>query len=176
MELKNVTIYSPEEKPFGDGFLYFRSEDGRDFYESFNLFTKKYKLCTEPDTGIIRSMHEDISRLYPAGFTVVEVDELPDGVDIYGGWQYRNGIVTTTPDYYANKAEAERQKRLSEAEDIIADWKTELGLGIISEEDKARLTQWMPYIRALKALNFDTITDESSLNAINWPERPDAAA
>ncbi|HBC0040314.1 TPA: tail fiber assembly protein, partial [Salmonella enterica] len=128
------------------------------------------------DTGIIRSVHEDISRLYPAGFTVVEVDELPDGVDIYGGWQYRNGVVTTAPDYYVNKAETERQKRLSEAEGIIADWKTELGLGIISEEDKRHLVEWIAYIRGLKALNFSTITDESLLNAINWPERPHAAA
>ncbi len=75
MELRNVTRYYPEEMPYGENIQYFRSEDGQDFYESLDKFTKKYKLCIHPETGVIYSMAEDVSRLYPAGFTIVEVDD-----------------------------------------------------------------------------------------------------
>ncbi|EIL8415197.1 TPA: tail fiber assembly protein, partial [Escherichia coli] len=79
MELRNITRYYPEEKPYGEGIQYFRSEDGQDFYESLDKFTKKYKLCIHPETGVIYSVAEDVSRLYPVGFTIVEVDALPEG-------------------------------------------------------------------------------------------------
>ncbi|MGD2819605.1 tail fiber assembly protein, partial [Escherichia coli] len=77
---------------------------------------------------------------------------------------------------YSRLAEKKRQNLLNEAKDITSDWKTELELGTISDDDKARLTQWMEYIKAVKALDLSTVTDEASFNAINWPERPDAAA
>ncbi|ELX3640742.1 phage tail protein, partial [Escherichia coli] len=50
MELINVKRYNPEHKPYGENVQYFQSEDGRDFYESIPLFTKKYKLCISPVT------------------------------------------------------------------------------------------------------------------------------
>lgn len=98
MELKNVSRYYPEEMPYGDGVQYFKSEDGQDFYDSLRKFTKKYVLCIDPVTGIIHSVAEDASRLYPAGFTVVETDTLPEGCDIYGGWKFDDGnVVSVTP-------------------------------------------------------------------------------
>ncbi|EJQ0105167.1 phage tail protein, partial [Shigella flexneri] len=51
MELKNITRYYPENMPYGNNVQYFQSEDGKDFYESLPLFTKKYKLCITPDSG-----------------------------------------------------------------------------------------------------------------------------
>lgn len=88
MELKKVARYYPDHVPYGDDIQYFRSEDGQDFYESLEKFTKKYKLCIEPDTGIIRSVAEDVSTLYPSGYSVVETDVLPDGFDISGRWGF----------------------------------------------------------------------------------------
>ncbi len=72
MQLINVNRYYPEQKPFGNDVQYFQSEDGKDFYESLPLFTKKYKLCITPDSGVICSISQDASALYPAGFSVVE--------------------------------------------------------------------------------------------------------
>lgn len=95
MELKNVTRYIPDDQDYDNNFLYFRSEDGQDFYESLSKFTKKYKLCIDSE-NIIRSVAEDVSRLYPAGFSVVEVNKLPVGFNIYGGWKYSNGTVLAT--------------------------------------------------------------------------------
>lgn len=82
MELKNVSRYYPDEMKYGEGVMYFRSEDGKDFYDSLDLFTKKYKLCIEPDSGVIRSAAQEVSTLYPDGFSVVETEELPEGFDI----------------------------------------------------------------------------------------------
>ncbi|EFK5232530.1 tail fiber assembly protein, partial [Escherichia coli] len=62
---------------------------------------------------------------------------------------------------------------LNEAKDITSDWKTELELGTISDDDKARLTQWMAYIKAVKALDLNQVSDESSFDLIQWPEKPD---
>ncbi|HAT1685411.1 TPA: DUF4376 domain-containing protein [Klebsiella oxytoca] len=109
MELKNITRYYPDNAPYGDGIQYFRSEDGQDFYEALDKFTKKYKLCIEPDTGIIRSVAEDVSTLYPPGFSVVETDTLPDGVDISGRWGFdgANIIDLMTPDKAREKKTAE---------------------------------------------------------------------
>lgn len=175
MELKNVVIYSPEKKPVGDAFLYFCSEDGKDFYDSLDKFTKKYKLCIDPDTGIVRSVAEDVSRLYPAGFTVVETDVLPDGFDIYGGWCFINGKVKPVPVDYQAKAEETRKKLLNDADNIIRDWRTELTLGTISDENKAVLILWMNYINTLKSLDISNVTTEAKYKAIKWPEVPDVA-
>ncbi|HFV4763816.1 TPA: phage tail protein, partial [Escherichia coli] len=94
MELKNITRYYPENMPYGNDVQYFQSEDGKDFYESLSLFTKKYKLCIIPDSGVICSISQDASALYPAGFSVVEADELPEGTDISGNWTFDNGVIS----------------------------------------------------------------------------------
>lgn len=67
-------------------------------------------------------------------------------------------------------ADAEQQRRilLAEADQITADWRTELTLGIIDDGDKAKLTLWMKYIKAVKAVDTSTAPD------INWPARPAA--
>ncbi|MBB7501381.1 tail fiber assembly protein [Escherichia coli] len=172
MELRNVTRYCPEDMPYGEGIQYFRSEDGQDFYESMDKFTKKYKLCIHPESGVIYSMAEDVSRLYPAGFTIVEVDELPEGFGIEASWYYKDGEVLLVPVDYQKLAETQRQRLLTEAKDITSDWKTELELGTISDDDKARLTQWMAYIKAVKALDFSQVNDKASFDLISWGQKP----
>lgn len=172
MELRNVTRYYPKEMPYGENIQYFRSEDGQDFYESLDKFTKKYKLCIHPESGVIYSMAEDVSRLYPVGFSIVEVDELPEGFGIEACWYYKDGKVLPIPVDYSQLAEKQRQRLLNETKDITSDWKTELELGTISDDDKARLTQWMAYIKAVKALDFSQVTDKASLTLIQWPQKP----
>ena len=172
MQLTKVTRYYPDEMPYGDGVQYFCSEDGKDFYDSIPLFTRKYKLCIEPETGIIRSIAEDVSTLYPAGFTVVETNYLPADCDIYGGWMYENEVVKAVPVDFEAKAEAERQRLLSDAAAKTEDWRTELQLNVISDEDKASLILWMAYIKELKSLTFNDINSQEDFEAVNWPVSP----
>ena len=84
MKLINLQRYIPDELFLGDGIQYFIDATGKDWYKSLSQFTKKYSLAIENDTGIIRSISEDASRLYPGGLTVVDVDSIPDGCDIFG--------------------------------------------------------------------------------------------
>lgn len=113
MELKNVSRYYPDEMPHGEGVQYFRSKDGLDFYESQDKFTKKYKLCVEPDTGVIRSAAEDVSTLYPAGFTIVETDTLPAEFDILGEWVWNGGEVIR-PGVIADVARARKHDEINQ--------------------------------------------------------------
>ncbi|ELY6363700.1 phage tail protein [Cronobacter sakazakii] len=82
--------------------------------------------------------------------------------------------VLTEPDInWQERAETARQKLLSEANNVTADWRVELMLGAITDQDKARLTAWMAYIRELKALDLIGVTDEEGLTAITWPDKPE---
>ncbi|EBH3049657.1 tail fiber assembly protein, partial [Salmonella enterica subsp. enterica] len=85
---------------------------------------------------------------------------------------YRDGKVLPVPVDYQAKAETTRQKLLDAANSAIADWRTELALGEISDDDKASLTKWMAYIRALKTLDLTGISDEATFTAIRWPSLP----
>lgn len=64
-------------------------------------------------------------------------------------------------------AEQHRQMLIAQANEITADWRTELALGIIDGSDKAKLTEWMKYIKAVKAV------DTSTAPEIRWPVPPE---
>ncbi len=103
------------------------------------------------------------------------IGELPDSLTLqapvtpYDKWD-GNAWVTDTEAQHADEvAAAERQKQalLTEAQQQIAGWQTELQLGIISDEDKASLIIWMNYIKAVQAV------DTSKAPDITWPDKPE---
>ncbi|ELY3758401.1 tail fiber assembly protein [Cronobacter turicensis] len=69
-------------------------------------------------------------------------------------------------------AESARSALLTEANSITSDWRIELMLGSITQEDKIKLIAWLNYIKQLKAVDLNLVTDESSLNSIKWPVKP----
>ena len=167
MELKNVSRYYPDEMPYGEGFQYFQSEDSQDFYESLGLFTRKYKLCIEPDTGVIRSVDEDASRLYPAGFSVVETDELPDGFDINGDWVFDGESVVPRiipPEEVVTRATRVKSALLQEALEFITPLEKTAKYGSADVEDKRRLEAWERYI-----VDLYRVKPEKPV----WPEKPE---
>lgn len=96
--------------------------------------------------------------------------EAPDGVGI--GWSY-NGKKFAAPPLpekslgdLISEAESTKAALLSTAGNVTADWRTELELGIISDDDRAILTEWMIYIRSVKAVDTSTAPD------ITWPQTP----
>ncbi|EFL5716710.1 tail fiber assembly protein [Shigella dysenteriae] len=64
------------------------------------------------------------------------------------------------------EAENRKTQLLAEAADVTSEWQTDLLLGIISDEDKARLIAWRGYIKKLEAV------DTSSTPGIDWPYKP----
>lgn len=64
-------------------------------------------------------------------------------------------------------AEAEKVILITEASNLTGIWQTQLMLGIISDSDKKRLTDWMKYIQAVQAIDTGNVQD------INWPQKPE---
>ena len=67
---------------------------------------------------------------------------------------------------FTSQANSKRDGLLSEANVITADWRTELALDVITDDDRVKLIAWMQYIKALKSV------DTSSPADIVWPEKP----
>lgn len=64
------------------------------------------------------------------------------------------------------EAENRKAQLLTEAVEITREWQTDLLLGIISDEDKARLIAWRSYIKKLNEVDTSIVPD------VNWPEKP----
>ncbi|EFX8951428.1 tail fiber assembly protein, partial [Shigella sonnei] len=88
-------------------------------------------------------------------------------------WFYRNDEFVFD---YRLKAEDERDALLAQVSARTGEWEEDLLLGLISDEDREKLKAYRIYAKSLQAMDFSTITDKATYNAINWPERPDAAA
>ncbi|EAT6581162.1 tail fiber assembly protein [Salmonella enterica subsp. enterica serovar Newport] len=166
------------------GAYFLESDDGQDWYECQSLFSDDTaKIMYDPE-GIIwgvvnnpvpqRGNTYAVSMLWPVNMSVAEIDaaDCPDDCRGDGSWLYRDGKVLPVPVDYQAKAETTRQKLLDAANSAIADWRTELALGEISDDDKVTLTKWMAYIKGLKSLDLTGISDEATFNKIQWPELP----
>lgn len=166
------------------GAYFLESEDGQDWYECQSLFSDDTAKIMYDHEGVIwgvvnklvpqRGNTYAVSMLWPVNMSVAEIDaaDCPDDCRGDGSWLYRDGKVLPVPVDYQAKAETTRQKLLDAANSAIADWRTELVLGEISDDDKASLTKWMAYIRELKSLVLKGISDEATFNKIQWPVLP----
>ena len=65
--------------------------------------------------------------------------------------------------------EAKRQQLLFEVDTVTADWRTELALGDISDEDREKLSAWMAYKRLVKSISGESALAED----FAWPPQPD---
>lgn len=166
------------------GAYFLESEDGQDWYECQSLFSDDTaKIMYDPE-GVIwgvvnqpvpqRGNTYAVSMLWPVNMSVAEIDaaDCPDDCRGDGSWLYRDGKVLPVPVDYQAKAETTRQKLLNDADNAIKDWRTELTLGIISDENKATLILWMNYINVLKSLDLTDVSDEATFTAIRWPALP----
>ncbi|MEN3755182.1 tail fiber assembly protein [Mangrovibacter sp. SLW1] len=91
------------------------------------------------------------------------------GADSSGSPTWVDTPAPTTDELIA-EAKAKQAVLISEARDTISIWQSELLLGTISDDDKSSLTAWISYINELQALDFSSITDESSYDAFAWPD------
>ncbi|EBR9639779.1 tail fiber assembly protein [Salmonella enterica subsp. enterica serovar Enteritidis] len=166
------------------GAYFLESEDGQDWYECQSLFSDDTAKIMYDHEGVIwgvinkpvpqRGNTYAVSMLWPVNMSVAEIDaaDCPDDCRGDGSWLYRDGKVLPVPVDYQAKAETTRQKLLNDADNAIKDWRTELTLGIISDENKAALILWMNYINVLKSLDLTDVSDEATFTAIRWPALP----
>ncbi|EKM4781614.1 tail fiber assembly protein [Salmonella enterica] len=88
------------------------------------------------------------------------------GHDGYPTW---SDIPPLTKEELIQNAENERHRLLAYADATIADWRTELMLGEISDVNRAKLSAWMTYKNEIKSA--DVTADPEN---VNWPSPPEA--
>ncbi|WP_338156941.1 tail fiber assembly protein [Pantoea allii] len=86
----------------------------------------------------------------------------------YDEWNGENWVMNLVKKHEADIASAEkhRQSLLDNIEKTTSDWRIELLLGDISDNDKSQLSAWMAYKSAVKAVDVSTAPD------VNWPVLP----
>lgn len=171
MKLINVRRYIPDELFLGDGIQYFIDETGKDWFKSLHLFTKKYALVVEPDSGIVRGVTEDVSRLYPAGFNVVEVDTLPAGCDCMGNWVFDGEKIISriyTPDERQAQARQKQTRLLQEAAREMAPLQDASDLDMATDAEKTVLLAWKKYRVLLNRVDISA----APYGDIEWPKAP----
>ena len=170
MDMKNFVISSPEtdDETFlaEQGAIILRDEQGREWYSSQALFSADTVKIMYDSANIVRAITTDVSTLYPNMHSVAEVEEIPEGTDIYGGCIYSDGEVIARQ-YSVDEliANANAQKlRLREIADSEIAWRQDaVDAGIATEEETAALSEWKKYRVLL--MRVDTAKPE-------WPTPP----
>lgn len=168
MRLNNFKQYEPIGENYIENVQFFISDEGVDFYDSFEQFKLKYKVGFDKD-GLIRTISEDASAIYPLGLSVVDIDVLPDDFDIDGRWLYTGGKIKMyepTQEELVFLANQQKQLLLSEATKIIAPLQDGVDLDAATDEEVMQLTKWKKYRVELNRV------DTSSGNNVNWPKKP----
>ena len=175
--LKNLKKYTPDDENSlclikEHNVEFFISEDGRDWYKSQADFSPDTLKIAYDEAGIIRSISKDVSKIYPRGFSVVEVDitEENKNVDIFGGWVFDNGEVKPrqySQEELCEQAEAKKTELLSVAASAIAPLQDAVDEGMATAEEITMLSEWRQY--RVKVRRVDTLKPK-------WPPRPDIKA
>ncbi|EAB9986076.1 tail fiber assembly protein [Salmonella enterica subsp. enterica serovar Reading] len=161
------------------GAYFLESEDGQDWYECQSLFSDDTaKIMYDPE-GVIwgvvnqpvpqRGNTYAVSMLWPVNMSVAEIDaaDCPDDCRGDGTWLYQDGKVVQrgySPEELRKKAEAEKIRRLSEAESAIAPLARAVKLKIATDEEIKRLEAWELY---------SVMVNRVDTSAPDWPEKPE---
>lgn len=105
---------------------------------------------------------------------VTALGEYPEGAtpnapaSLYDKWDGEKWVTDSAAKHQGDIADAEqhRQALLVNADDLTSDWRVELMLGDISEENKKKLSSWISYKAAVKAVDVSTAPD------VSWPVKP----
>ncbi|KUV24565.1 phage tail protein [Escherichia coli] len=176
MHLKNIKAGNAKtleqyELTKKHGVIWLYSEDGKNWYEEVKNFQPDTIKIVYDENNIIVAITRDASTLNPEGFSVVEVPDITANrrADISGKWMFKDGVVvkrTYTEEEQRQQAENEKQSLLQLVRDKTQLWDSQLRLGIISDENKQKLTEWMLYAQKVES------TDTSSL-PVTFPEQPE---
>ncbi|HDW7447952.1 TPA: tail fiber assembly protein [Escherichia coli] len=176
MHLKNIKPGNPKTKEQylltkNSGVVWLWSEDGKNWYEEQKNFQEDTIKLAYTAEGIIVVIDKDVSAINPEGLSVVELPDITANrrADISGNWMFKDGAVikrTYTEEEQRQQAENEKQSLLQLVRDKTQLWDSQLRLGIISDENKQKLTEWMLYAQKVES------TDTSSL-PVTFPEQPE---
>ena len=153
----NSSIDAPGESK--TGFAICRTAD----FSSWEYITD-YRGQTVYSTETMQQVEVTVLGDYPEGTT-------PNApASQYDKWDDGTWVTDSAAKHAGDIADAEqhRQALLAKVDELTSDWRVELMLGDISEENKKKLSSWMAYKTAVKAVDVSTAPD------INWPVLPEA--
>ena len=118
---------------------------------------------------------KDVTGIEPRNASVIEVPDITANrrITAPGYWFYRNDEFVFD---YKLKAEDERDALLKQVSIMTSEWEKDLLLGLISDEDREKLKAYRIYAKSLQAMDFSTITNKTSYNAIEWPASPETSS
>jgi hypothetical protein len=152
--------------------IFLISEEGQDWYACQKIFQPETMKVVYEANGVIRSMSQDVSTLYPEGCSVAEVSKWPQEATANRTWCFIDGQVVPriyTADELKEQATHKRDYLLEQAAKIIAPLQDAVDLDIVSDAEKASLLAWKKYRVLLNRV------DVSQASDIDWPEAPQKA-
>ncbi|EGN0941861.1 tail fiber assembly protein, partial [Escherichia coli] len=180
LHLKNITAGNPKTaeqyqmtKQYGVTWLF--SEDDKNWYEEQKNFASDTIKMVYTGDGRVVWVGKDVTGIEPRNASVIEVPDITANrrITAPGYWFYRNDEFVFD---YKLKAEDERDALLKQSSIMTCEWEKDLLLGLISDEDREKLKAYRIYAKSLQAMDFSTIADKTSYNAIEWPVSPEASS
>lgn len=183
--IKNFKVTEPtpeQQKKFtdldGSVPVFYRSEDGQDWYEcqaSFAddtikiMYDSKGIICSVVDAPVPERQNiYAVSMFSPENMSVAEipVSKYPEGVSIDGSWAF-NGVdivpYQPTRQEQIAIAEATKSRLMDSASQVIAPLQDAVDFGEATDEETARLLAWKKY--RIKLSRVDVRKPE-------WPSTP----
>ncbi|EJY0869975.1 tail fiber assembly protein [Escherichia coli] len=180
LHLKNITAGNPKtaeqyQMTKQHGITWLFSEDDQNWYEELKNFASDTIKIVYTGDGRVVWVGKDVTGIEPRNASVIEVPDITSNrrITVPGYWFYRNDEFVFD---YKLKAEDERDALLKQLSIMTSEWEKDLLLGLISDEDREKLKAYRIYAKSLQAMDFSTITDKASYNAIEWPVSPEASS
>ncbi|PHM59116.1 tail fiber assembly protein [Xenorhabdus stockiae] len=174
LHLKNFKKYSPntlEEKEIEKKFraIFYCNENGDDWYKSISKFQEETYKVKYNSNYVVCAINKDASAICPDNGSIVEMESLPNGIDIVGNWQYINGKIVPreyTKNELTIQAQEKKKKLLNKANEAILPLQDAVELNIATEREIKTLVEWKKYRVMINRI--DCINIEKT----EWPEEP----
>lgn len=121
--------------------------------------------------GVNQQIPDDVKEIEQSLYEQLLQDNHKLGMWIdYSSNPPRSREVIKTSEQLSAEALQKKETLIELAREKISIWQTQLLLNIISDDDKASLTEWMIYLKNVQAV------DVSLAPSIDWPEAPGLAS
>ncbi|MCS1360137.1 tail fiber assembly protein [Escherichia coli] len=180
LHLKNITAGNPKtaeqyQMTKRHSIVWLFSEDGKNWYEEQKNFASDTIKVAYNERGRVVWIGKDVTGIEPTNVSIIELPDITTNrrITAPGYWFYRNDEFVFD---YKLKAEDERDALLKQVSIMTSEWEKDLLLGLISDEDREKLKAYRIYAKSLQAMDFSTITNKTSYNAIEWPASPETSS
>lgn len=183
IHLKNLTKYDPTfaylkahgwTPDFAANIIFLKAETGEDWYDTVPMFQKDtFKVAYGKDGyihAIVKENNPDRggfkcpSVLCPVNANVVELESIPEGAELGGGWIFDGEKVVPRPVDHLKVATKRRDAEMNATSARITALVEAKEDGDITPTEEAELPVLRAYRTALRRLDVSTAPD------IEWPE------